>query len=225
VTAHGSSQVTAHGSSQVTAYGSSQVTAYGSSQVRACDSSQVTACDSSQVTAYGNCAVHVQSVSSIILLFSFAVAILVKKGKVQKKSKTATIIIPKPKPGLAGWFDDEMIENRKNVTLFKKVSKDFKTQEWAKNETLWSIGITVEHPAWNPKDQECGEGKYHACSKPFFCDEFRNQAGDRYVAIEIEKKDLYLWPKDREYQHKIAFRKGKVLYECDWDGKKLDGQQ
>src|SRR3990167_2255941 len=65
---------------------------------------------------------------------------------------------------------------------------------------------------------ECGEGKFHACSRPYFCDEFRNNNGDKYIAIEIKKDDLYAWP-NPVYPHKIAFREGKVLYECDKFGK------
>ena len=108
-----------------------------------------------------------------------------------------------------------------NVILFKRVSVDFKTQEGTSNETVWNIGSMVEHANWTPKDKECGAGKFHACSRPFFCNEFRSAVGDRYIAIKVNIKDLHAWTsKDAQYPHKIAFRKGKILYECDKFGKK-----
>lgn len=104
------------------------------------------------------------------------------------------------------------------IVLYKRVSNNFLTQENTPNATAWQPGTTVEHPAWNPTQNECGAGKYHAVSKPFHADRFRDVPGDRYVAISIAVEDLYEWP-NGEYPHKIAFRKGSVLYECDRDGK------
>ena len=107
------------------------------------------------------------------------------------------------------------------LILFKRVSVDFKTQEGTSDETVWNIGSMVEHANWTPKDKECGAGKFHACSRPFFCNEFRSAVGDRYIAIKVNIKDLHAWTsKDAQYPHKIAFRKGKILYECDKFGKK-----
>jgi hypothetical protein len=102
-----------------------------------------------------------------------------------------------------------------HVILYKKVSCDFKTQENTKNETLWDIGKTLEHPAWNPKNSECGEGKFHACAKPFWGDSFRNLKGDRYIAVQISVNDLFEWKDKPNYPQKIGFRKGTVLYEVD----------
>jgi hypothetical protein len=131
--------------------------------------------------------------------------------------KTKDVLVQKFKP--LSYLEREGIEVKKgNVILFKKVSKDFKTQEGTKNETLWQIGSTVTHPAWKPEESECGEGKYHAVSRPYFGSEFRSEEGDRYIAIQIAVKDLYEWP-NAGYPHKIAFREGKVLYECDKLGK------
>ncbi len=107
-----------------------------------------------------------------------------------------------------------------NVILFKRVSSDYKTQEGTRNETTWKVKSTLTHPNWNPKESECGEGKYHACSRPYFCDEFRSNKNDVYIALKIAKKDLFEW-KNAQYQHKIAFRKGTVLYRCDKFGKKI----
>ena len=143
------------------------------------------------------------------------------KSKILKKSKTATVITPKQKEGVLGWLEDNATESKKEcVTLFKRVSNDFKTQEGTKNETLWTIGTTVDHPSWSPKEKECGEGKFHACSRAYFCDQFRDKKDDRYVAIEVSTKDMYAW-KNAEYPHKIAFRKCKVLFECNKFGEKI----
>ena len=118
--------------------------------------------------------------------------------------------------------DIKVSRKKTDVVLFKKVSHEYKTQENTKNETLWIVGSAVEHQNWNPAQSECGEGKFHACARPYFCDDFRSEPGDRYVAIQVAVADLYEW-KNPQYPHKIAFRKGKVLYECDWMGEKLAG--
>jgi hypothetical protein len=91
-----------------------------------------------------------------------------------------------------------------------------KTQEGTENETSWDLGKTLEHHffSYSPKTAECGPGKFHACSTPFFCDEFRSTNGDKYIAIRILIEDIYLFP-NAQYPHKIAFRKGEVLYLCD----------
>lgn len=102
------------------------------------------------------------------------------------------------------------------VILYKRVSHDFKTQEHTCNETLWTIGTTLNHKAWNPIDYECGSGKFHACPEPIYCDAFRSLSNDRYIAIKINIDDLYLWNStEPSYPDKIAFKAGEVLYECD----------
>ena len=112
--------------------------------------------------------------------------------------------------------------DKNHVVLIKRVSKDWKTQEGTQNETTWIIGSTLEHPAWNPSEQECGEGKYHACAEPFFCDAFRNEKfDDKYVALRIAIKDLYAWPKEPQYPHKIAFKRGTVLHQVNLAGVKV----
>jgi len=112
-------------------------------------------------------------------------------------------------------------ENRGKVILYKRVSADFKTQEGTENETSWEIGSVVEHPDWNPSEDECGKGKFHAVPRPYFADQFRSKRGDRYIAIEIDKEDLYAWTDNPSYPYKIGFRKGKVLYECNFLGEKI----
>jgi hypothetical protein len=150
--------------------------------------------------------------------FSVLIKPFDSKVKIEKKSKTCHIQNYKP---ITDYFEREGIEIKNGrAILFKKVSKDFKTQERQPNETLWEISSIVEHKNYNPKDSECGEGKFHAVSRPYFGDEFRNKAGDRYIAIEVFVKDTYQWGKP-EYPHKISFRKCKVLYECDRHGEKI----
>jgi len=134
-----------------------------------------------------------------------------------KKSKTALVQDYKPQK----YLDREGIQQTKgNIILFKRVSFDYKTQEGTRNETIWKLKSILTHPAWNPQESECGEGKYHACSRPYFCDEFRSNKTDIYIAVKIAKKDLFEW-KDASYPHKIAFRKGTVLYRCDRFGKEI----
>ena len=101
------------------------------------------------------------------------------------------------------------------------MSSDLKTQEGTVNETVWEIGKTLSHVSWSPKVSECGEGKFHACSRPYFCDEFRFNKDDKYVAIRVKVKDLHAWQGNTQYPHKIAFRAGTVLYQCDKFGNKL----
>ena len=182
--------------------------------------SRVEAWENSSVEARGNVGIHLYSDYSTVILFAFSVCWKLAKGKIEKKSKTATIIEPKYKVGVVGWLEKEGINNTKKVIVYKKVSKEFKTQEGKKNETLWKIGETLKHNNYKPELEECGEDKFHACSRPYFCDEFRNEKGDRYIALEIKQDNLYAW-KNANYPHKIAFGIGKVIYECNRFGKKI----
>jgi hypothetical protein len=202
--------------SSVEAWDNSSVEARENSSVEAWDNSSVVARENSSVVARGNVGVHLYSDWATVALFAFAVCWKLAKGKVQKKSPNATIITPKP----LDWFDANGVEKTAKVILFKRVSKDFKTQEGTSNETLWPVGSVVEHLSWNPTNSECGEGKFHACSTAHFCDEFRNLRDDRYIAIEVARKDTHAW-KNPSYPHKIAFKKGKVLHEVNRFGKKL----
>jgi hypothetical protein len=223
VEAWDSSHVVARDSSHVVARGSSHVEARGSSRVEAWDSSHVEARGSSRVEAGASATVTVQAEGAEVLLFGFAVAVALAKAKIRKQSRSATVIRPKTSAGVEGWLDREGVApKRGRVTLFKRVSAAFLTQERSSNETLWLIGSALEHPAWNPVE-ECGPGQFHACSRPYFCDEFRSGAGDRYVAISILVRDLKVTERVL-YPHKIAFRAGRVLYECDRYGKKLEAE-
>ena len=216
VVAWGNSSVVAWENSSVVARENSSVVAWGNSSVVARENSSVVARENSSVVAWGNVGVHLFSDYATVILFMFSVCWQLAKGKIEKKSENATIITPKQ----LDFFENNGIEKKEKIILYKKVSKDFKTQENTSNETLWSVGSTIEHLSWNPEISECGEGKFHACSRPYFCDEFRSEKEDIYIAIEIELKDTYQW-KNPEYPHKIAFRKGLVLYQCDKFGKKI----
>ncbi len=226
VTASGSATVTAYGSATVTAYGSATVTASGSATVTASGSATVTAYDSATVTASDSAGVHCHADGVTTILLGFAVAWAVaKKAKITAKSATATIIRPITSEGASAWLEGHGIElGPEGVILFKKVSAKWQTQEGTANETLWTPGATVTHPAWEPERQECGPGKFHACPEAFFCDEFRNATGDRYVAIRVAVADLFAWPGRREYPHKIAFRSGAVLHEVDVHGRKIESK-
>ena len=178
----------------------------GSSTVTAHDSSTVTAYDSSTVTAFG-----------------FAVVVLRASAKISEKGKYAKVVRQKDFKAktLAQWIDINGAEVKgSSITLYKRVSSDLRTQEGTENETLWAIGSSLVVPNWNPAGSECGAGKFHGCPAPHYCDEFRTKAGDRYVAIKVAKKDCKVWP-DALYPHKIAFRAGTVLHECDKNGKKI----
>jgi hypothetical protein len=213
------SSVVARENSSVVARENSSVEAWENSSVEAWENSSVVARENSSVVAWENSVVRVLSASVKLALHGFSVAFLpiTINLKIEKKSEHSHIQVVQE----LGWFECNAVDKTATVVLYKRVSSDFKTQENKKNETLWQIGSTVEHPAWNPSEAECGEGKFHACSRPYFCDEFRSTKGDRYVAIEIAAEDLYEWTKFPDYPHKIGFRKGTVMYECDRFGKKL----
>src|ERR1700686_585042 len=195
--------------------------ARGNSSVVARGNSSVVARENSSVVAWENSGVHLQSDLASVILFMFSACWVLAKGKVQKKSKNATVIKPKKVAGTNGWLESQGVKKEKRyVLLSKHISSDWKTQENTPNETVWSIGTTLTNSNWLPKNSECGEGKFHACSKPYFCNEFRSTAGDKYIAIKVNVKDLYSWP-NPQYPHKIAFRKGTVIYQCDKFGKKI----
>jgi hypothetical protein len=222
VWAYDNASVVAQDNASVQAYDNSSVKAYGNSSVEAHGNSSVKAYGNASVKAWGNVGVHLCSDSAAVALHMFAVCwILCKKARLTVKSNTATVIEPKTKGGTEGWLEKQAIEpNNGKVIVFKRVSVDFKTQEGKPQETLWTVGSTLEYRDWDPKKEECGHGKFHACSRPYFCDEFRSKQDDIYIAIEVNVSDLYAWEKPA-YPHKIAFRKGTVLYRCDRFGREL----
>jgi hypothetical protein len=178
--------------------------------------------ENSSAELWGNSSAYLESNGATVELNIFSVAFLIApKAKAVKRSKTATVIKPKISEGIKGWLQNNaVIPKGGKVILYKRVSEDFKTQEKTSNETLWTIGTILEHPAWEPTKQECGGGKFHACGRASVCDQYRDTINDKYIALEVAVKDLYAWPKP-EHPYKIAVRKAKVLYECDKWGEKV----
>ena len=220
--ARASSQVhnVARESSQVhnVARESSQVhnEAWASSQVHnvARESSQVNneARGHAVVTFLGNC--------NSLELHGYAVAVLPQETNVEI-NMDETCHVQRFQPIKETYIEREGVPvHDGKVVLYKRVSKDFLTQEGQPWQTEWKVGTTLEHPKWEPTKKECGAGKFHACSRPYFCDEFRSEKGDKYIAIEIAVIDLYEWP-NPDYPHKVAFWRGAVLYECNRYGKKI----
>ena len=226
VVAWESSHVEAWESSHVVAWESSHVVARGSSHVVARGSSHVEARGSSHVVAWGQSAIHQKSSNSPELHGQAACFLYDGYAAPIRKSDTAGIIQVVPVKDNAGWLEAEGVtESDGAVVLYKRISKDWLTQEGAPNQTTWVIGEVKTHPAWNPTESECGAGKFHACSRPYFCDEFRETPGDRYIAIQVKvSDDLHAWP-GATYPHKIAFRECVVLYECDRYGKQVKASE
>ena len=214
------SQATLRENSQATLWGNSQATLRDNSQATLWGNSQATLWGNSQATGYGNAAIHNYTLNPV-LLYGFSVCwLLTKTAKATKKSVNSTIINFQFN-SVKNWIENDGVETDKNnnVIIFKRVSKDFKTQEGSKNETLWRIEKEIEIENWDPKN-ECGEGKFHGCSHAFFCDDFRDKEEDRHIAVKVAIKDLVAFPEPK-YPNKISFRKGFVLWECDRNGKKI----
>lgn len=189
------------------AWGNASVEAWGNASVKAWENASVEARENASIRLF-------QASGGVNLsLFGYSIAVVPKSLKIKIKKKSKQSYIHRVAEA-EDWLERNGIKKAKYITLYKRVSKDFKTQEGTKNETQWKIGTTVEHPNWNPRSGECGEGKYHACSRPYFADEFRSKPDDKYIAIKIVREDTYAWPSP-SYPHKIGFRKGRVLYECD----------
>ena len=171
--------------------------------------------DNSRAVLWGTSTAHVHGLSAAVDLRGYSAAFAHVAAKVKRHGKTTTIIKPVALKGTLGWLGRECVAvKRGTVVLYKRVSSEWLTQEGTKNETSWKPGARLAHKAWDPTSSECGEGKFHGCSRPYFCDEFRGAAGDRYVAISVHVDDLHAWD-DGQYPHKVAFRAGRVLHEVD----------
>ena len=188
------------------------------SSVVAWENSSVEAWGNSSVVAWENACVRIARKIKKLSLFGFSV--LFKPASLSfEYTKEKTCLVQEYHP--QKYLDREgVVETDGNVILYKRVSSDFLTQEGNKNETKWEIGSTVTHPSWSPAQSECGEGKFHACSRPYFCDEFRSKRDDRYIAIKVKRSDLFEW-ENPTYPHKIAFRECTVLFEVDKFGKEI----
>ena len=219
VVAWENASVVARGNASVVARENASVEAWGNASVVARGNASVVARENASVVAWENALVRAFSAGIKLALHGFSILSMPFDMALDFKiEKTCVVQKYKPLP----FFDREGIEKKRGkVILFKRVSKDFKTQEGTPRETLWEIGSTVTHPEWDPTSGECGAGKFHACSRPYFCDEFRDRPGDRYIAVEIKVADLFEWKNEPAYPHKIAFYEGTVLYECDKHGRKM----
>jgi len=222
VVAWDNSRVEAWDNSRVEAWDNSRVEAGDNSRVVARENSSVEAWENSRVEAWGAGVCRVFSSAARVELHGHAVALLQSDGaSALRKSSTATILqVTPPEWTVEGWIEREGVtECDGRVVLYKRVSQDWKTQEGQPWETCWQPGTLLTHPAWQPDDDECGAGKFHACSRPYFCDEFRQEENDRYVAIAVRREDMYAW-RQPWYPHKIAVRAAEVLYECDRFGRR-----
>ena len=132
------------------------------------------------------------------------------------------LLHPSTMTGVRGWLERNAVavDGDGYVTLYKRVSSAHLTQEGEPWETRWTPGTTLVHPAWNPASGECGGGKYHACSKPIYCQEFRCGRDDKHIAIRVHVDELWAWERPR-YLFKIGFQRATVLYECDRNGAEL----
>ncbi len=227
VVAWENSSVVAWENSSVEAWGNSSVVAWGNSSVVAWENSSVVARENSSVEAWGNVNINSYYGCKQIIGHDFTSVKLITEhdtNYIQKKSED--MIIQHCYKIKYNFFTRHGIDtDKKYHILFKRVSNDFKTQEGCSWETKWDIGEQLKHPNWNPTNGECSSGKFHACPRPYFCDEFRSKKDDKYIAIKIHIDDMFDWgqhSEDVSYPHKIAFRKGKVLYKCDKFGNKID---
>ena len=207
---------------RVEAWENASVEARENASVVARGNASVVAWENASVEAWENASVRISSPIKFLAMFGFSVVFLPLDLKF-KFHKEKTCLIQRYTP--QKYLDREGIKPTEgSVILYKKTSKEWLTQENTSNETKWEIGSTVVHHSWNPGHSECGEGKFHACSRPYFCDEFRNVLGDRYIAIKINIADLYEW-ENAQYPHKIAFRAGEVLYEVDKFSREVAAEQ
>jgi len=181
-----------------------RLTARGNSQVTAWGNSQVTAWENSQVTLKENACGIVRSKESRVT----------GKQKIISYEKQIKMTLPR-------WIEyNKAITTKDTITIYKRVSKDFKTQERRPNETKWEVGKIITHPKWNPTEQECGEGKFHACANTNDCNNYRDCINDKYIKLTVKKSDCFVWSFP-EHPIKIAFREAKIVCECDRFGKDI----
>ena len=209
-----SSRAELRDSSRAVLRDSSSAVLRDSSRAELRDSSSAVLWDSSRAVLWGQSTAHHKSVIAPTL-HGQSVCFRYGGAAAPNAADDAIVIAVKERKGVDGWLDAEgIVVSDGAVILHKRVSANFQTQEGTPNETKWKIGAEIAHPAWNPTSGECGEGKYHACSRTYFCDEFRNNPGDVYIAIRVAVADLYAWD-GGDYPHKIAFRAGTVMHQVD----------
>jgi hypothetical protein len=233
VEARGNASVEAWGNASVVARDNASVVAWDNASVEARDNASVEARDNASVEAWGNASVVARDNASVearnramvqdmgygvITLHGHSVCTTRRPGAITVVGAHALIQEYRDEP----YIEREGVEEHEGcITLYKRVSANWLTQEGTERETQWTVGATLEHTAWAPEVDECGSGKFRACSRPYFCDEFRGVRGDRYVALRVALADIYEWPAPQRYPHKVAVRRATVLYECDRWGREI----
>ena len=220
-TLSGNARASLYGNASAALYGNANAILSGNAIAALHDNASATLSDSASATLYD---------SASATLYDSASAKAAWRSVIFRDSPTAKastigpwarvqepVSVNSTADWLSAWGLDPAAEQ---VILFKRVSSDLRTQEGTPNETTWKIGTTITHPNWSPDDDECGPGKFHACPRPELCDQFRNKPDDRYIAIRVAVEDLHVWVNGK-YPHKVAFRRGEVLFECDRDGNKV----
>jgi hypothetical protein len=215
-------------SSRAELWGSSRAELRGSSSAVLWESSRAVLWESSSAELRGSSSAELRGSSRAVLWESssaelwslFAAAIL--RDKTCKatggKAKQRIALLSQP-TAPREWL--ELVGarmNGRNAILYKRTSENFTT---AKN-FLYTIGKIAEAPDWNPKP-ECGGG-LHFCISPAGCDAFRDGKDDRYIACLVDPKDIVIHAQP-EYPDKIKAKKCKVLYECDREGKQIEGSK
>ena len=172
------------------------------------DNSTADLYDNSEATLYNNSKAILRNNSKAILHDNSTAAIYSSVAKVE--GKNAIKMFGNHKMTMKKWITFNQAEHDKNhLYLYKRVSKDFKTQEGTPNETIWTIGKTLKVPNWNTQE-ECGEGKFHACADTSDCNQFRNRTTDIYIKLKVKKSDCHIFPNPM-YLTNIAFKSAIVL--------------
>ena len=185
------------------------------------ENATVHASGSATVHAWGSATVRAWDSATKLYGYEDSVFILHNGSSMTSLTNEVTVKVINKPATLDSWISKKCVQyTSEDAIIYKRVSSDFKTQEGTKNETLWIVGCQIEVPNWTPDKEECGEGKFHACDKPWHCDEFRSNIGDKYIAIKVRREDMKFWP-NGFYPNKVAFKKGFVMYECDIDGNEI----
>ena len=215
-----------YGCTSVNIFGYSRVRAFDDACINTYEHSCVEAYDRSKVIAFGHSRVITHDRSSIyvfdyVIVYAFGFSNIHGYGHSRIHTYDHNYVhinessyLHSDPFDITSWlaFHKLVPDADSYVILYKRVSSKWLTQEGNPNETAWPPGATLEHPAWNPYQYECGAGKYYACADAGMCNQFRSTVGDRYVSVRVAVKDLYMWP-NPVYPSKIAFRKGTVLEE------------
>jgi hypothetical protein len=205
VTASGSATVRAYDSATVRAYGSATVTASGSATVRAYDSATVRAYGSATVTAHGSATVTAHGSVSVHIFTSYGQTPKVSGGIILKVPDLETCDAPT-------WLTYHGIDVTRAgyAVLFKAVDNDWHASHGA----TWTYepGNTVTAEDYAPT-RECGAG-LHLGATPHHATAYMAEA-TRWVAVKVKVSELI------PLGDKAKTRSVKVLWEVDYDGKKV----